>query len=59
MEAAGLGTELGDQIALLKAPLFHEEPHHRDRIGRRDWVMLLLVAFHQQSQQFDGLRFGG
>jgi len=46
-----LGSELGNQIALLKALLFHEEPHNGDRIGGRNRVMLLFVALHQQGQQ--------
>src|SRR5580704_14928103 len=52
-----LRTKLRNQVALREILLFNEKPHNRSRISRRNRIMLLLVTFHQQGEEFDCIQF--
>jgi hypothetical protein len=39
--------------------VFNEKSHHGNRIGGRNWIVLLRIALYEQSEEFNGLYFRG
>jgi len=52
---SGYGRILLGKIALVQPISFHQITQHLDRPGVRHWVVLRLIRFDQQRQQFDRL----
>ena len=54
---SAFASEFGDQIPLRQAFVIDQEAHQGNRICIRNGIVLLLIAFNEQSQQFNRFSF--
>src|SRR5262249_49154161 len=38
--------------------VFEKKAHDRDWVGRRNWIVRLLITFNQKGEEFDGFFLG-